>query len=78
MKLTEKDKFFLEKLRRLVDEKNLWIEKKQGMPGYFVLRGNYGDKIDEAFEMTRQGVRWRFHHIFSHICHFSSIQRFNP
>ena len=34
------------------------------MPSYLVLRGNYGEKIDKAFGMTRQGVRWRFHHIF--------------
>ena len=67
MKLTEKDKEFLDKLRRLVEEKSLSIEKKQAAPSYFVLRGNYGDKIDQAFAMTRQGVRWRFWHIFNRI-----------
>ena len=30
-----------------------------------VLKGTYGEKIHETFRMTRQGVRWRFHHIFS-------------
>ncbi len=29
----------------------------------FVLRQNYGDKVEKAFSMTRQGVRWRFHHL---------------
>ncbi len=67
MKLTEKDKTFLEKLRLLVEEKELWIEKKTSSPSYFVLRGNYGDKIDQTFSMTRQGVRWRFWHIFNRI-----------
>jgi len=28
------------------------------------LRQNYGDKVEKAFGMTRQGVRWRFHHLF--------------
>ena len=67
MKLTEKDKMFLEKLHDLLESKQLWIEKKSAVPSYFVLRGNYGEKISEAFGMTRQGVRWRFHHIFTDI-----------
>ena len=67
MKLTEKDKAFLDKLRLLVEEKELWIEKRSSSPGYFVLRGNYGDKMDQAFGVTRQGVRWRFWHIFNQI-----------
>ena len=67
MKLTEKDMVFLDRLRRLLDEKDLWIEKRKSLPSYFVLRGNYGDKINETFHMTRQGVRWRFHHIFTEV-----------
>jgi hypothetical protein len=31
------------------------------------LRKNYGDRIGEAFGITRQGVRWRFQRIFSEI-----------
>jgi hypothetical protein len=31
-----------------------------------ILKGTYGDKIHETFGITRQGVRWRFHHLFSH------------
>jgi hypothetical protein len=30
-----------------------------------VLRGNYGEKIHKTFRMTRQGVRWRFWHLFN-------------
>ncbi len=29
-----------------------------------VLKGTYGRKIHEAFGITRQGVRWRFQHLF--------------
>ena len=65
MKVTEKDKCFLDELRRLMDEKNLWIERRRGLPSYFVLRGNYGDRIETSFGLSRQGVRWRFWHIFN-------------
>jgi hypothetical protein len=29
-----------------------------------VLKGTYGQKIHKAFGVTRQGVRWRFQHLF--------------
>jgi hypothetical protein len=29
-----------------------------------VLKGTYGEKIHKTFGVTRQGVRWRFQHIF--------------
>ena len=32
-----------------------------------ILKGTYGEKIHETFGVTRQGVRWRFHHLFSHV-----------
>lgn len=35
------------------------------MPSYMILKGTYGEKIHRTFRMTRQGVRWRFQHIFS-------------
>ena len=67
MKLTLKDKEFLERLKPLLDSKDLNIElKKEGLKR-FVLRQNYGDKIGASFNMSRQGVRWRFHRIFSEI-----------
>ena len=67
MKLTLKDKDFLERLRMLVKSKDLSIElKREGMKR-LVLRQNYGDKIESEFGMTRQGVRWRFQRIFSEI-----------
>jgi hypothetical protein len=67
MALTTKDKEFLNRLRALLDEKQLRIELKQDGVKRLVLRQNYGDKIDSAFGVTRQGVRWRFNHIFNDI-----------
>ena len=67
MKLTLKDKDFLERLRRLMKSKELSIELKQDGMKRLVLRKNYGDKIESEFGMTRQGVRWRFQRLFSEI-----------
>ena len=67
MKLTVKDKDFLEKLKKLMDEKYLDIDLKNSPYAYFVLKGNYGDKIENEFKMSRQGVRWRFWRIFNEI-----------
>ena len=67
MKLTEKDKAFLENLKALMESKDLWVELKPGRPSYMVLKGTYGEKIHETFRMTRQGVRWRFQRLFNHI-----------
>jgi len=63
MKLTAKDAEFLAKLRRLLDEKNLRIELKENGLKRMVLRKNYGDKIEGAFRLSRQGVRWRFQRV---------------
>jgi hypothetical protein len=30
-----------------------------------ILKGTYGERVHESFGVTRQGVRWRFHHLFS-------------
>jgi hypothetical protein len=67
MKLTEKDKEFLERLRLLVESKDLWVDMRQERPSYMVLRGTYGQKIHQTFRMTRQGVRWRFYRLFNDI-----------
>ena len=67
MKLTLKDKDFLERLRLLLDSKDLAIELKYDGLKRFVLRRNYGDRIQECFKMTRQGVRWRFQRLFNEI-----------
>ena len=45
----------------------LSIELKRGPASYFVLRGNYGEKIENEFGMTRQGVRWRFWRLFNDV-----------
>lgn len=55
----------MEKLKRLMESKDLWVEFKPGEPSWMVLKGTYGEKIHETFGVTRQGVRWRFHHLFS-------------
>ncbi len=67
MKLTVKDKEFLEKLKALMEEKELSVELKDDGIKRMILRKNYGDRVEAAFGMTRQGVRWRFNRIFSEI-----------
>ncbi len=67
MNLSEKDKVFLERLKKLCDENQLEIELKYAGVKYMVLRQNYGDKVELRFGMTRQGVRWRFHRLFNEI-----------
>ena len=67
MKLTLKDKDFLERLKALVESKDLSIELKHDGLKRLVLRQNYGNKIESEFRMTRQGVRWRFQRIFSEV-----------
>jgi hypothetical protein len=67
MKLTHKDKEFIDRLRPLFDSKGLEIDLKKDGLKRLVLRKNYGDRIEEAFGMTRQGVRWRFQRLFNEI-----------
>ena len=67
MKLTVKDKDFLERLKSLLDAKELRIDLKEDGVKRLVLRQNYGDKIDRSFKMSRQGVRWRFQRLFNEI-----------
>jgi hypothetical protein len=67
MNLSEKDKIFLERLKRLYNENQLEIELKDVGVKYIVLRQNYGNKVESSFGMTRQGVRWRFHRLFNEI-----------
>jgi len=58
-----------------MDSKDLRVELKTGDPSRMVLKGTYGEKIHKAFGITRQGVRWRFQHIFGklYIEAFSTI-----
>ena len=67
MKLTEKDKTFLAELKNLMESKDLWVELQPGKPSYMVLRGTYGEKIHQAFRMSRQGVRWRFQRLMNDV-----------
>ena len=65
MKLSQNDKEFLERIKTLLDQDVLWIERTMESPMYFVLRGNYGEHIGRKFRLTRQGVRWRFFRLFN-------------
>ncbi len=58
-----------------MESKDLWVELKPDKPSYMVLRGTYGEKIHEAFRMTRQGARWRFWRLFNdiYVSAFSTI-----
>jgi len=67
VKLTNKDKDFLERLKAYLIRKELVIELKDDGIKRLVLRKNYGDKVERAFKMTRQGVRWSFHRLFNEI-----------
>lgn len=67
MKLTIKDAEFLAKLKQMMEEKEVFIDLKDAGFKYFVLRRNYGDRIEGYFDMTRQGVRWRFQRLFNDI-----------
>lgn len=67
MKLTQKDKDYLERLKLLLDAKDLAVDMKDDGYKRLVLRQNYGDKIEISFKMTRQGVRWRFQRLFNDI-----------
>jgi hypothetical protein len=55
---------FLKELKELIDSGDLRVELKVGSRSHMVLKGTYGEKIHKTFGMTRQGVRWRFQHIF--------------
>ncbi len=67
MKLTEKDKGFLEVLRDFLAAKDLAVELKDDGLKRMVLHKNYGDRIERVFGLTRQGVRWRFQRLFNEI-----------
>ncbi len=72
MKLTQKDKDFLERLKQLLETKDLSVELKDDGYMRLVLRQNYGDKIENTFRMSRQGVRWRFQRIAD--CYVSAYE----
>jgi porphobilinogen deaminase len=48
VKLTCKDKDFLERLKKLLNEKELAIELKEDGIKRLVLRQNYGDKVEKT------------------------------
>jgi hypothetical protein len=50
-----------------MESRDLSVELRPGKPSYMVLRGTYGDRVHQAFRMTRQGVRWRFQRLFNDV-----------
>lgn len=54
-------------MKELTDSRDLWVQLRPGEPSRMVLKGTYGEKIHKTFGVTRQGVRWRFQHIFGEI-----------
>lgn len=58
-----------------MDSKDLKVELRPGNPSSMVLKGTYGQKIHQTFGTTRQGVRWRFQHLFgsSYVRAFETI-----
>ena len=67
MILTQKDRDFLERLKLLLESKHLSVDMKEDGYKRLVLKQNYGDKIESAFRMSRQGVRWRFWRLFNQV-----------
>lgn len=67
MKLTQKDKEFLERLKQFLDSKDLTVELRNDGYKRMVLKQNYGDKIEATFRLSRQGVRWRFWRLFNEV-----------
>ena len=60
MKLTEKDIEFLDTLRPLMKDTDLWVERRGDR---LILRKIYGEHLERRFNISRQGVRWRFQRI---------------
>lgn len=54
----------METLKSLMHAKEMWVELKPGEPSTMVLKGTYGQKVHKTFGVTRQGIRWRFQHLF--------------
>lgn len=75
MRLTEKDREFLVKLKQLLEDRAMDVELKPGRPSSMILLGTYGEHIHRALGMTRQGVRWRFWRVFNeiYVSSFSTI-----
>jgi hypothetical protein len=48
-----------------MESHDLSVELRADRPSYLVLRGTYGQKINQAFRLSRQGVRWRFWRLFN-------------
>jgi len=65
VKLTNKDKEFLIELRKLLEQHAYEVHMKTDGRSRMVLHGRYGDNAGRHLNLTRQGVYWRFDHIFN-------------
>ena len=54
-------------MKKLMDSKDLKVVLKPSEPSCMILKGTYGENIHKTFGLTRQGVRWRFQHLFSQV-----------
>lgn len=65
MKLTNKDKEFLAELWKLLEQHSYEVTLKTDGRSRMVLRSKYGNGPGRHLNLTRQGVYWRFDHIFN-------------
>lgn len=56
MKLTDKDKTFLENLKELMDSGDLWVGLKPGEASHIILKGTYGDKNSQSDHISLRGA----------------------
>ncbi len=54
--MTEWDKVFLEKLKRLMDSGDLWVGLKPGEASHVILKGTYGDKNSQFDRISLRGA----------------------
>lgn len=62
----------MEELKAFMAKKDLAVQLKNDGYRRLVLRQNYGRKIESAFGMSRQGVRWRFQRLAD--CYVSALE----
>jgi hypothetical protein len=65
VRLTNKDKEFLDELRKLLESRSLEVELRTDGRSRMVLRAKHGDGPGRHLNLTRQGVYWRFDHVFN-------------
>ena len=67
MKLTSKDKEFMETLKGLLAQHAAQVQLKESGYPRMALCTPYASRTERAFRLTRQGVRWRFDRVFNDV-----------